>query len=159
MAKAEHLLEWAEKRETKADDLHARNEPYTSDWAFITQPGPMPARARVIARADRAVEHTIKAQDFRRRAAGIEAAADRAIYSDDVDAVERLRARIAELEAQRAEMKRVNAEFRKAHKAELAALTPFQRDRALPHRGFELTNLGGNISRNRKRLAELEATR
>lgn len=91
------------------------------------------------------------------RAAEIERQAEHAIYSDDHDACDRLRERIATLEAQREQMKAKNAAFRVSHKTELKALTSaYQRDLAMPHQGFELTNLSGNINRQKKRLAELE---
>lgn len=47
------------------------------------------------------------------RADAIEKAADRAIYSDDPDVVEALRARIADLEAKRAQYKAANATYRR----------------------------------------------
>jgi DNA repair exonuclease SbcCD ATPase subunit len=82
----------------------------------------------------------------------IERQAEHAIYRDDPDALERLRERIAELEAKREQMKARNAAYRKAHAAELRELTPYGRNQAVPHPSYELQNLGGNISRLRKRL-------
>jgi hypothetical protein len=35
-------------------------------------------------------------------------------------------------------------------------MTAYQRDQVLPHAGYELTNLSGNIKRNRDRLAMLQ---
>jgi hypothetical protein len=157
-AKAERLREWAGKREVRAAEVFKAGEPFTSDIAFNTQPGRIPFREKLIAREERAFESLAKAQDMKRRAAGIEAAAQHAIYSDDPDALEALEARIVELEAQRDAMKRRNAEFRKAHVAELKTMGAYERDRAMPHQGYELTNLSGNISRNRKRLASLQAS-
>jgi uncharacterized small protein (DUF1192 family) len=91
------------------------------------------------------------------RADGIEAAADGAIYSDDPDAIEALEKRIAGLEAERDRIKARNAAYRKDHKAELAALTPYGRNQAMPYPAYVLTNLSGNIGRQRKRLAQLRA--
>lgn len=96
-------------------------------------------RGRMVATMDRGMAHAAKAQDMAGRAAGIEAQLARAIYDDDPDAVERLTERVATLEAQRDRIKAANAAYRKEHKAELAALTPYGRDQVLPHRGFELT--------------------
>lgn len=170
LAKAERLREWADKRETKAAAVFEANEPHTRDWAFITQPGHIPARARIIAQEDRARESVAKADDMRRRADGIEAAADRAIYSDDPDAADRLTERIGELEAERDRIKRYNASCRKAAKAggtgdlsilddrqrqeiaTLARVAPFQLRAGGAFPAYASSNLSGNIGRLRKRL-------
>ncbi len=172
-AKADRLREWADKREHKAGELEARNAPYRGDIAFNTQPGHIPERARVIRRSEKAYEHANKAREMRRRADGIEAAADRAIYSDDPDAIDALRARIGELEAERDRWKAYNAACRKAgrctadalaclddkQRAEmvsLARVAAFQirANGAAP--AYLSSNLSGNINRNRKRLEMLE---
>ena len=75
---------------------------------------------------------------------------------DDPDAIEALRSRIEGLEAQRATIKAENAAYRATHREELKGLTAYGRDKALPHPSYVLTNLGGNITRNRKRLTQLE---
>ncbi len=155
-ARAERLRGWAAKRETDATAVFKRGEPYRGDIAFLTQPGHIPLRARVIAREDRAYESLRKADRMASRADGIESALAVSIYSDDEDAVERLEERIARLEAERDTIKSENAAYRKAHRAELAAMSAFERDRAMPHRGFVLTNLSGNIKRNKDRLAGLK---
>jgi hypothetical protein len=152
MAKAERLRAWAEKREQNASAVLAAGEPYRGTWAFATQPGHIPLRARVIAREERAFESLRKAREMAARADNIEAAAEHAIYADDPDAIERLEERIAQLEAERERIKAENAAFRKAHRTELAAMTPYQRDQAMPYRGYVLQNLTGNIARNRQRL-------
>ena len=156
MAKAERLDGWATKQQAKADALHARGQLYRGA-AALSQP--MSGRQIDKGRAliSKEIAHSDKAADMRSRAEGIRAAAEQAIYSDDTDAVERLRERIEALEAERAAMKQANAEYRKAHKAELKELTPYGRDRALPFPSFKLTNLGGNIRRNKQRLAQLES--
>lgn len=189
-ARAERLREWAEKRRTTADSLRATVAPYRGDTAFWTQPGNIPERTRLYARMDRAAENSTKAASMEARAAGIERAAERAIYGDDPDAAEALTARIADLEASRERMKADNTLYRailrrakgstdqtpaEAQEAVLRyAVTAGElpasvfalasRNRAtwrretwdtLPHEAFELTNLGGNIRRNRDRLAAL----
>lgn len=105
-----------------------------------------------------------------------------AIYDDDPHAIEKLEAKIADLEKQRDRIKWVNAEFRKrkidlrkiepekwAERLEPLNLTPLEIRQigSAMHafsygRGFEpyhLTNLGSNIGRCRKRLARLRADR
>ena len=155
-ARAERLRGWAEKREANAAAVLKAGEPFTSDYAFNTQPGHMPFRARLIAREDRAFESLAKAASMQARADGIEAQAANAIYDDDPDAAEQLRDRIARLEAERDAAKAKNAAYRKEHKAELAAMTPYERGQALPYPGYYFTNLSGNLSRQRARLARLE---
>jgi hypothetical protein len=168
-ARAERLREWAGKRETDAGaTLNEISERYRGDHAFNTQPGHIPERARVMAREDRAFESLNKAASMASRAEGIEAQLKRAIYSDDPDATEALERRISELESKRERMKAINAAYRKrdvAKLAELGTLTleawdkemetrySFQRQ---PHPSYELQNLGGNIKRNRDRLAQLQ---
>ena len=101
------------------------------------------------------VENGRKAKTFRSRADNIQSALDHAIYSDDENALEALAERITKLEAQRDTIKAKNAEYRKAHTAELKALTFYGRDQVLPFPSWRLTNLTADIARNRKRLAQL----
>jgi hypothetical protein len=96
------------------------------------------------------------AQRHRQAADTIEAQLDASIYDDDPDAIERLRERIEQREAKRREMKAANAAYRKQHRDELKGMTAYGRDRAVPFPGYALSNLGGCISRDRKRLARLE---
>lgn len=172
--KADRLREWADKREAKASALHAANEPYRGDVAFNTQPGHIPERARAIARTERAFEHQAKAENFQRRASGIEAQLAGSIYSDDEDAIERLEERIAALEAERDRIKAYNASCRKAAKsggvgdtsllteAEKADLVSLARYASFQLRdggafpAYKLSNLNGNLKRNRDRLATLK---
>lgn len=159
LARAARLQEWADKRRTRAAADLAAGDQYRGDIAFNTQPGHIPERARLIAREDRAHESLGKAAGMASRADRIEAAADHAIYSDDPDAIERLRERIAELEADRERMTKANAAYRKAHRAELAAMTAYERSVAVPHAPYKLSNLSGNLSRQKARLQALEHPR
>jgi hypothetical protein len=155
-ARADRLREWAAKRENRAAAVFKAGEPFTSDYAFNTQPGHIPFRAKLIAREDRAHESLGKATSMRSRADGIEDQLTGAIYSDDPDAIEQLRARITRLEAERDAAKAANAAYRKEHRADLAAMTPYQRHHAVPYPGYHFQNLSGNLSRQRARLARLE---
>jgi hypothetical protein len=66
--KADRYSEWADKREARAGvDLNSHPE-YRHDWAFITQPGHIPARARMIAADDRAHESLTIAKKMREKA-------------------------------------------------------------------------------------------
>lgn len=115
--------------------------------------------ARIESGMSKGIEHERMADSMASRADEIERQADAAIYSDDADAVERLTDKIATLEATRETMKTRNADFRKANRDRLKAMTSaYDRDLAMPHQGYELQNLGGNISRLRKRLAYLRGS-
>jgi phage shock protein A len=159
-ARAERLRGWAEKREDRAAGVLKAGEPFRGDIAFNTQPGHIPFRARLIASEDRAHESVTKAASMRSRADGIEGQLAAAVYDDDPDVIEQLRARIARLEAGRDAAKAVNVAYRKEHKAELAAMgSAFERNQAMPYPGYHFQNLSGNLTRQRARLARLERER
>jgi phage shock protein A len=156
-ARAERLQEWAGRREDRAAAVFKAGEPFRGDYAFNTQPGHIPFRARLNEREHRAHESVAKAASMRSRAGGIENQLANSIYDDDPDAVEQLRAKIARLEAERDAAKAVNAAYRKQHKAELAAIdSAFLRNQAMPYPSYHFQNLSGNLSRQRARLARLE---
>lgn len=163
LAKAERLREWAGKREARDSQKSAAER--RADQIPFGQPILVGHHSERRHRRDvdrawdamgRRVESLRTAERMSERADNIEAAAEHAIYSDDPDAVERLREKLAELEAKREKIKAANAEYRKAHRAELKALPAYERAQALPYPGYATTNLTGNISRTRKRLAQLE---
>ena len=102
---------------------------------------------------------------------GIQHQLDTSIYSDDVDGAERMRQRLASLEAERDRIKSYNASCRKAkanhgdlsllaedEKRVLLNCIRFQpyacKDGQFP--AYHLQNLSRKIARNRKRLAQLE---
>jgi len=175
--RAARLREWADKREQRAEQAHDSARTIL-DMIPMGQPVLLGHHSEDRHRRDltrahsniaREIEHSTKAAEFRSRAETIEAAAERAIYSDDPDAVERLRERIAELETERDRIKAYNASCRKGspnpelldrrQQALLQSIidhAPYQlgRNNSLP--GYALSNLGGNINRQRKRLACLE---
>ncbi len=160
-ARAARLNGWAEKREAKSATMHAAGDMREEVSGIpMGQPVMSQRHRNAIDKANaatrRALANDDKAASMRSRAANIEAAADNAIYSDDEDAIERLRARIAEREAERAAMKAANADFKARHKSQLAALSPFMRGQALPHPPYTLTNLAATIRRDKARLVEME---
>ncbi len=174
--KAERLRGWADKREARSETAFGRVEQITS-MIPMGQPILVGHHSEHRARRDQerivngmtaSLEHRAKAEDFRRRADGIERAAEHAIYSDDDDAVERLTARLAELEAERERIKAYNASCRKgapvlevltererADLASVARYAPYSLGKGGAFPGYKLTNLGGNIARQRKRLSEM----
>lgn len=173
-AKVERLHEWADKREAKSEAA------YSSAHAII---GNIPAGQPILvghhserrhrsdlARHDsymtQSIEHSEKAEQMRSRAANIQSALDHAIYSDDPDAIERLKDKLSGLEADRDGIKDYNASCRKGNpdaslltdewqkKLSSYTTTGYTADNgALP--GFVLSNLNGNINRTRKRLTRL----
>ena len=175
-AKAERLREWAGKREAKAKAAFQRVD-QIADMIPMGQPILVGHHSEKRHRADldrmevgtrNAFEHQNRADDFTQRAAGIEHQLETSIYSDDADAIPRLRERVRALEAERDRIKAYNASCRKGA-PELGALDDSQRETlamvtrvaawqlgkggAFP--GYALSNLSGNIARLRKRLAEL----
>lgn len=174
LARADRLREWSDKRVQRANATLAADEPYTHDIAFLTQPGRIPERSRMNARADRAYVSLAKAESMTSRADNIDRAATHAIYTDDADAIERLRERIADLEAQRYRITAYNASCRSYAKVgsmgDRSILDQRQRDdlanleryvpnslragHALP--AYAVSNLSGNISKQRERLARME---
>lgn len=126
--------------------------------------------------ADMAKHHAAKAN-------GIEHALESSIFSDDPDAVEALEARIASLEAEREEKRKLGAAWRKAKKPKAAdaegwarvcatlgwvygdklclrAMRDCASEEGFLNRGpvpsYVLSNLGGNISRLRKRVEDVK---
>jgi hypothetical protein len=123
-------------------------------------------RGRVDSLFTRAGADRAKAAKFERRADGIEAELAGSIYSDDPDAVEALEARIAGLVAERVRITAYNASCRRGTPdlslldeglrrglADVQRVGMGRADGSLP--GYVLSNLSGNISRNRRRLEEL----
>jgi hypothetical protein len=165
MARADRLEEWAAKRAAKSEAA-LNGARILADGIPFGQPILVGHHSEKRHRRDldridsgmrRGIEHHAMATSMASRADNIRAAADHAIYSDDEDAIERLGERIAELETKREARKAANAEYRKAHRAELAAMTAYQRSQAVPWPSYSISNLGGNIGRLRERLAGLEA--
>src|SRR5262245_35957501 len=123
--RASRLREWAAKRATRSTGNFRRAHDLVSGIP-LGQPilvGHHSERRhrRTLEKSDnamrRGVEDSRAAEEMSSRAANIEAAVDAAIYRDDPDAIERLTAKIAELEAQRTRYKAENAAYRKGDKA------------------------------------------
>ena len=96
---------------------------------------------------------------------------DTAIYSDDPNAIQKLRDKIQNMELQRERIKIVNRLIRTCgglqnvlsqltdtearHLTQLAVLTPYHKVETKGYPAYELQNLGGNITRTKQRLASL----
>lgn len=110
-------------------------------------------------------EESDLAKHHRSAADGIEAALDRSIFSDDDNAVEAIEGRIAEREAQRAQMVAANKYWRKhksmkgypgltdeqAAKLDADIPTRYSWERQ-PYAPYQLSNLSGRIRADRERL-------
>jgi len=123
-------------------------------------------RAKINGKFERGYASLKQAENLDRRADVAER--NNAISSDDPNAVERLREKLAKLQADRDTMKRVNKAYSKggfraafpnakpeqiAKLAEKLAACPWDRK---PYPSFALTNTGAEIRRVEKRIAELE---
>lgn len=165
--RAKRRRTWGDGREAKADAAHQASHDATAGiplgQPILVGHHSEGKHRRAIERSQRqatkAIEHSDMARRHRQAADTIEAQLDASIYDDDPDAIERLRERIEQREAKRDRMKKENADYRKQHRTELKGMTPYERNRAVPHPSYKLTNLGGCINRDRKRLQRLEAAR
>jgi hypothetical protein len=173
LRRADRLDGWAEKRLDGVEAVRREGDRYRGDIAFATQPGRIPERERLNRREARAHESAVKAAGMSSRADTIRAQVEHAIYSDDEDAVERLEARIAELEAERDRWTRYNAACRaaKACTAEALAIlddrqraslesvvkyAPYQLRKFGQAPSYTTSNLSGNIGKQRARLELLQ---
>jgi hypothetical protein len=145
-AKAERRREWADKRRSRASAQLSSSPELRHDWAFITQPGHIPERERMNRADDRAMESLGVAKHHEAKATGLEDQLERCIFSDDDGAIDKIRERIAELDAKRASYVAVNAAWRKAGKP--GGVVPFP--------AYCMTNLSGNARRLRERVKDIE---
>lgn len=180
-ARAERLRQWAEKRDARSAAAF-QTARTIADGIPLGQPVLVGHHSEKRHRRDldridngmrKGIEHGRKAESMRSRADNIEHAAERAIYSDDPDAIERLRERIADLEAARDRITAYNKACRKAGRVTpeaVALLDDAQRsslESITKYAAFQLraggafppymtSNLSGQISKARERLARME---
>lgn len=177
-ARAERLREWADKREAKAQSAQQHADAMSNQIPFgqpILVGHHSEGRhrrdlARINSSQEHAWDHRAKAVSMTNRAENIDAQLEASIYSDDPDAVERLAERVAGLEAERDRIKAYNASCRKGSPDPSVLDEKQRRDLATALRvcayqckggafpSYHLTNLTGNITRNRKRLEALQKT-
>jgi len=167
--KLEKRGEWAQGRREKSEALSHAADPYRGDVAFNTQPGHIPERARVIRALDKSHEHAQMAAHHESKAAGLAGQLDRSVFSDDLDAVVQLEARIVEREGECARVKALNVAIRREMKAGLTAgwldrigatdreraqivgnLNDWRKQPLFP--GWVLSNLRGRIAADRERI-------
>lgn len=110
-----------------------------------------------------------KAEEYERRAKAAEN--NTAISSDDPDAIDALKEKLAKLENLRDRMKLTNKQYRKGGADAITGITEAQRETirtamdtkeswrdSQPFEKFEITNLGARIRATKKRIAHLEST-
>jgi hypothetical protein len=122
-------------------------------------------REKIRGNLEKGFESLEHAKDLARRAAAAEE--NRAISSDDPEAITRLREKLAGIESQRERGRRLNAAYRRGGWEEVAKLAPesvatmrrdferFSFDAPVP--GYRLKNLGAEARRVAERIAQLEA--
>jgi hypothetical protein len=174
--KLEKRREWADKAETRSAQLSSESH-RMMDAIPMGQPilighhsekRDRNYRNRAWNKMGAAVERSKMAEHHTARAAGIEVALETSIFSDDPDAIEAIEARIAENEAKRERMKLINKLYKKsdseglkalgldleALKAKLAAAGGYWGK--APHLPYELSNLGGRIASDKKRIEDVK---
>jgi hypothetical protein len=181
--KLELRREWAEKRDRKAAAAFAGahsavamippGQPVLLD--HYSAPRHLAALERHDSRMRAGIESEAMASHHASAAHGIACQLGSSIFSDDSDAVEALEERLAGLEAERDRITAYNKSARKAAKAgqehgdlnlldekqkanllSTMRVCPYHRRPGLPFPGYVLSNLSGNIKRNRDRLEHVK---
>lgn len=168
--------EWAASREAKANASFSAARKLSAQIPF-GQPILVGHHSERHARRDaekitngmlKGVEHSNMAEHHESRAHGIANQLETSIFSDDENAIQALEAKIAGMEAERAKMTLTNKLYRKGDAEGLKALgIDLERLRTslaakgaywgkAPHLPYEMQNLGGNITRCRKRIEDIK---
>jgi hypothetical protein len=180
-AKLARRLEWAEGRDKKATQGFNRARSIADGIPFgqpILVGHHSEGQERIESGMRAGVESQQMAAHHRSKADGLQRQLDTSIFSDDPDAPERLRERIAGLEAEQERMKKINRICRKGAGweerlaaagivmtereqkvlADVARFQPYYIKNGCPtFPPYALSNLGGNIRRLKDRLAQIEA--
>ena len=180
-ARIARRLDWAASREAKFGAAMARSRNATAGIPFgqpiLVGHHSEGMHRAALARSDSAMRQACESSDMAQHhtevADGIQRQLDTSIYSDDHNAVEALRARIAEREAKRDNMKLTNKLYKKGDAEGLAAIgLDIERVKAgvarqsengrlswltMPHPAYEITNIGATIRTDKKRLVDIEA--
>lgn len=174
-ARLARRLEWAEGRDKKAAEAFNKAQ-IISDGIPFGQPilvghhseaGHRRDLNRIESGMRQGVESAKMADHHRSKADGIQAQLDHSIFSDDPDAPERLRERIAELEAEREMRKLANRAYKAGGEAAMRTAVSqdiadvgvqtlkFQPYYKMPYPPYSISNIGANIRRLQKRLEEI----
>lgn len=176
--KLEKRREWAEKAEQRSGAAFDAARKLSAQIPFgqpilVGHHSERHARRdaeRIFSGMGKGVEQAKLAEHHENKADGLERALDRSIFADDEDAVEQIEARLAASEAKRERMKEVNRLYRKKDATGLATLgLDFEALRAkleapevmswmrIPYPAYALSNLGGRITADRKKLEAVKA--
>ena len=169
--------EWAQKREVSAraafDTAHAMGEAIPFGQPVIvghhSEKRDRNYRARIDAKITRGVTDARMAERHSNKAHGIARQLDSQVFSDDADAIERLRERITDREAARDRTKAFNASCRKGspdesiltkrERADIATtrrVAPYQLSAGGGFPRYVLSNLGAAIRKDKERIADIE---
>ena len=175
-AKLERRHEWAEKAATRSTQAFNHAHELTANIPFgqpvLIGHHSQHRHERTLDRSwsamGKACELSNLAEHHESKAAGLEIALDKTIFSDDSDAIEAIQERIATNEAKREEMKKINGLYRKADVAGLAALGVDYETLKVklaglgawfgkaPHMPYEMQNLGQRITSDKKRIESIK---
>lgn len=175
-ARLERRREWAASREAKAragfDRAHGALDGIPPGQPILVGHHSERRHRAALERHDNAMRSAYESAEMAKhhasKAGGLEDQLERSIFSDDPDAVEALRAKVADLRAQRERMTLVNKLYRKGDAAGLAELgLDLDKLRAqvahvglsfvrAPYEGYQLSNLGANIRRLEQRIADVQ---
>lgn len=175
--KLEKRREWAESRRADAasrfETAHKATEGIPMGQPILVGHHSERRHRAAIARSDtnmrKGCESANMATHHDNKASGLESQLDGSIFSDDPDALEQIAERVAELEAEQAEAKRLNAWWRKNKTMKgcpgISDATAERLDQDIPQRysweqqpvaSYSLKNRNANIRRLKQRAEEIK---
>ncbi len=175
--KLEKREEWAGKAATRSaqrfDTAHTLGDQLTPGQPILVGHHSEKRHRNHIKKIDtnmrKAFEEKDKASHHASKADGLRVALDTSIYSDDDNAIEELEKRIKANEDTRALMRETNRLYRKGDAEALAKrgydleklraeiAERYSWEQKGPYRPYELSNLGGRITADKKRLVAVKA--
>lgn len=174
--KLEKRGEWADKARTRSDAAFGSAGQMAEAIPFgqpvlighHSEKRDRAYRGRMHAKMDRGVAEHRKAEHHASKARGLSIALEASIFDDDPDALEKLREKMAALEAVCENMKRVNAAWKKGGREAVAQLTSealaaeIERNmgtcrKGRPFEAYQLSNRRAEIRRCKQRIANIEA--
>jgi hypothetical protein len=171
--------EWAESRQRDADRCfeaaHKATENIPLGQPILvghhSENGHRAALARSDSNMAKGCESLAMAEHHEAKAGGIEHQLENSVFSDDGDAVEQLEARIAEREAKRERMKKINAAHKRfvedpasldaadlteAEKKAIREYVPAYSWEPHPFPPYSFQNLGASIRRDKERIEDIK---